>query len=245
MIDRYGAAVAAASLLLAAGCTHQIQTTIAPDTSFYRESAEKIPGRYAIFIQSGTWGGKASVSTWQCGAHSYAFNSNYTFQQAVMGTLQRALAQPVRVQSPIAQGDLAKDGYAAQIAVHTAGFKPQIAFQAGFMTAKAVASVDATVQVVGVAPDAKLFQWSLQGSGQGVGPDSGFCGGGDQALSQAMNAAAHQIMDRLGERIANSEKLREAAADAAKAQTVATPAAPHATPASAVSAPPPSGYTGS
>jgi hypothetical protein len=57
----------------------------------------------------------------------------------------------------------------AQLAAYTAGFKPQIAFQAGFMTAKAMASVDATVQAVGIALGAKLFQWSLQGGGRGVG----------------------------------------------------------------------------
>lgn len=200
----------AASALVALGltaCSHQITPTVAPAQNIYRAYDEHLPGKYALFIQTGTWSADVSVSSWTCGAHRFAFDANRAFHDAVLNTVSQIVEKADVVTSAVPQSELAGHGYVAQIAVHSAAFRPQVAFSSDMFSGTAHAKVNATIHAVVLGPDGVVMQTSIEGDGSGE-KSSLSCGAGGDALDDAISSASREIMERLGEHLMNAPQLR-------------------------------------
>ena len=196
------------ALLTLNACAYDVQVRVQPAKEIYTAYQKPLEGRYALFVQTGTWSSQVRATSWTCKAHTYPLDANSAFHMAAVQTLNQIVAEGHLVSQAVPQESLEEHGYVAQIAVHTASFAPEITFAANLFSVTAVASVKASVHVGVLTPEGLALQTTVTSQQTASAPGGGACGGGGDALSQALSAAMQDILERVAERVANAPTLR-------------------------------------
>ncbi|SMF38586.1 hypothetical protein SAMN06265365_102420 [Tistlia consotensis] len=197
--------LAAAMLVVLSACAHQIPTTASPASDFASSRTDKIPGHWLATIQPGGLASPAEFVGHACGAHRYWLDATAAYAESLRGTL-KAVFQEVEFAPYEPSGVPA--GASGVIRVEGTTMKPEMLYFDGLWSGRVEgrARFDARVAVDG--PGGRLFGGHVEG--KGTGKADGICLAAMPALSAAVSAGMHDMMEDLGERLLDAPKLRAA-----------------------------------
>lgn len=239
------AAILTAALALG-GCAYNTPVAASPNLNVYTSYSNKIPGRFALIVDSEAFNTTVRPTGLNCSAHHYPLDMRDAFKSSAAGTL-RTLVEDVQIlERPLPVPDLARQGYAGQVVVNAETMNARLQIISGFWsnTADSVVELSAGMTVDTVA--GRVLGTSAQGFGNAQNDAGMMCGDAATAIGTATEKALRQLLGQLGERLSNSDRLRQAAtqtwAPAAPppAQLVATPLGDRE--AIALPSPPPPSY---
>ncbi len=87
-------------------------------------------------------------------------------------------------------------------------FEPRVKFNQKFFTSDADATVELAVSVVGTLDGKRVFGTSADTQRNRTGDAGSFCSGAGEVLENATSDAIKDVLEKIGERMANNNQLR-------------------------------------
>jgi hypothetical protein len=195
-------------LTLLSGCAYQVPVRPAPALDVYASYGDKVPGKFALYIDAASFN-RVIVATGQiCSAHKFPVNANEAFRLSAVETMKQLVEEVEVVDAPISRPKLAGTGYKGMIVLKSDEYTARLMFIQNFWSATATASADMSASVLVDGPQERLFGTSASASRSFDATTSG-CDEGAGAIGEATALAMKEMLERLGERFANSPRLRE------------------------------------
>lgn len=186
-----------------AGCTSNV-TVAAPSISPTEfASASKLPGRYAVYLQSGGWNKEIKTEGFTCSAWSFPTNFDQGYIQAAQSGFSQSFANVDFVQSTLSPEELKANGYDAQVFVYEGNMGAKFGVIQGFWTGSITVDVEFEGIVAVANADGLKSQGQIRGTGHGTNNNVVSCDTAGPAIQQAGGKA---ITDFVVEAI-NAAKL--------------------------------------
>ena len=192
-------------------CTYNASAPVSPAYDVYSNYDDKLPGQYALYVDSEKLAGEYSVEGYACSAHNYSQDATGAFEQSVSKTFQNLVENLELVDQPLSARDLEAQGYTGMIIVEAEDIDVRINVIPGFWTSDMSADVDLAASLRVNGREGRLLGTTVSGDDDAKTGAGAGCEGGAKALSEATSKALEDLMQRLGERLSNSRRLREAA----------------------------------
>jgi hypothetical protein len=189
-------------------CAYEVPITASPAFDVYSNYRDKIPGRFALFIDASSFAREVKPTGHICSANSYPLNANASFKQSAVNTIEQLVEQVEVVERPLPVEELTAKGYHGQIVIKSDEYTARITFVPGFWSATASSSVDVSASLVVDGADGRFLGTSASAS-RSSELSSASCGDGAQAIADANSKATKELLGRLGERLANEPRLRQ------------------------------------
>ena len=192
-------------------CTYNASAPVSPAYDVYSNYDDKLPGQYALYVDAEKLSGEYSVEGYACSAHNYSQDATGAFEQSVSQTFQNLVENLELVDQPLSANDLKAQGYTGMIIVEAEDIDVRINVIPGFWTSDMSADVDLAASLRVNGREGRLLGTTVSGDDDAKTGAGAGCEGGAKALSEATSKALEDLMQRLGERLSNSRRLREAA----------------------------------
>ena len=201
------------SITLGSGCTYKAPVDSIKNVNVYSAYEEKIPGNFAIIVNNdeGLFNKTVSPSSYQCGAHDFSMTFADSFVSSIKDA-NSAIFESIVSRSTIPTVDeMKKDNLSGYILVQGKLFEPRISFIPGFWSARASSTVNIGFDYSIRDSDNNLVvTGTVSGERTHEGEAGMFCSSGTEVLMSATQKAMRDVLERYGERVSNSQKLREA-----------------------------------
>ena len=196
------------------GCSYSAPAKVAPALDVYSNYDMKLPFSIALFVESEEMKKDVKVSGFQCSAHSYPIDAREAFRISTIRTFENIVDGVLVVDKPLSQADIRARGLDAMVIVKVEDFDVDLKVIPGFWTAEMEADSEIAASISADTSEGRALGSSVEGSDD-ARLDAGIaCDGGAGAVGRATELAIKKTMDRLGERLTNSVRLRELAAKA-------------------------------
>lgn len=197
-------------LLLLGGCAYRANPVPAPALSVYSSYGEKLPGRYALLVEGGELSKSIRPTGLACAAHTFPLDLSQSFATSVQGTIANLVNAVQVVPSPLDRNQLRAGGYRAMIIVRGDSLEGKIVAVPGFWQATMSARVTITAGISVDSTGGRLLGQSVEGSAEFEASIGFACSGGANAMGEAAEDAMKKTMERLGEALTNSGRVRTA-----------------------------------
>ena len=201
-----------ASLILIGGCAYDAPTEISASYSVYSNYNDKIPGIYGLHVDAEKMKQDVkAVGTGQCSAYSYPVDARNAFTQSVYGTFENLVEEMRSVDNLISAANLQTQGIDGMIIIKVENWEADFTpIPTGWVwLLEADSEITASIQVIG--HKGNLLGSTIEASDEHSHSAGLWCEGGSVAVSKSVEASMKKAMDRLGERLTNSVRVREAA----------------------------------
>ena len=192
------------SVLLFSGCTHVGNVSMVNASNVYSGYDAKILGKvtYAIDTNSLSKLRKDdAVSGYVCGAHRFPIEGGSAFAASVPSMLEAVFEdQPQHAEMAGKQ--------AIHLLFRVERFEPRLKFNKKFFSMDADATVELGVSAVGTIDGKRVFGTSVDSQRNRTGDAKGMCEGGGDVLADATRDVIKDVLEKLGERMANSQQMR-------------------------------------
>ena len=165
-----------------------------------------MPGKWLVYVEADRLNGTARSEDFNCWAHSFPLDFRQGFPASVRSTLPNVLERVEDVDVPTPPGRAS--GARGVITIRGEDLKSRLKIASGFLSANVVTDVDITASVTVDRPGGRLFGKTFDGHGRADRPVGMFCAGGAEALRAAAEDAQRDVLRRIAEEIANTERLR-------------------------------------
>ena len=192
-----------------AGCSYSASPEISPAYNVYSSYDDKLSGRYFLFVQSEEFADRVKPTGYQCSAHSYPIDANEPFKKSVLKTIEQVVEHVELVETPKSASQIVGSGYAGQIRVNAEDLDGRIKFIPGFWSNTAETEVELVAGVKVDGPEGRLLGMTVVGDAKEEGDQGVACGGGAEALATATEKAMKELLTQLGEKLSNSDRLRQ------------------------------------
>ncbi len=190
---------------LTSGCAYQGAVKTVSATNIYSDNDKRIPGKFSYNVDQTSLSKlkvNDTVSGYMCSAHHFPIDAMYAFEQSFPTMLQQVF-------DDITPGDSNSNNLnSINLLFRVERFDPKLKFSKKFFGADAEATVDLSVSVTGTKSNNRVFGTTVETQRTSSGDGGSFCGGGPAVLGAAIEKAAKDILEKLGERMANSQSLR-------------------------------------
>jgi hypothetical protein len=217
--------------LFLSGCAYNAPVGVSPNLNVYSSYGDKLPGRYALVVESDAFNTDVKPTGYNCSAHHFPLDLREAFAASTAGTL-RQLVQDVQVlPRPIPAQELANQGFAGEVIVTAETISARVQVVPGFWSSSASSVVEMSAGMTVDTINGRALGTSAQGFGDAQNDAGAMCGETATAIGTATEKAMRQLLGQLGERLSNSDRLRRASFDGGARQT--EPQAVYAAPARA------------
>lgn len=187
------------------GCAYETTVSSTPAYDTVTSFGSKLPGRWQIVADASALNTVVHPETELCSAHNYPID----FTQGFAGSVNATLANLVEHSEASAQTS-PSNGARGIIVVRGEAIEGRMKGIPGLVTASVSADVTITASVAVDGRGGRLFGKTLEGHGSAQSPAGLACGNGNQALREAAEKAQKNLIRKIGEEIANSERVRAA-----------------------------------
>ncbi|MBL4863959.1 MAG: hypothetical protein JKY63_03560 [Rhodobiaceae bacterium] len=120
--------------------------------------AEKAPGKYAIFLQSGGWQLIAESPSGGCSAHEFRVPVDTPYKESIRQVIAGTFEQVEYVDTALSAEELVSGGYAGQVTIIQSGADADFYMQARFLSSYLVTSEVRvnTVTAINLVGDAQM-----------------------------------------------------------------------------------------
>jgi hypothetical protein len=212
------ALLAALAALPLGACAYNATVTAAPNLAVYSSYGDKLPGRYLLHVDGSAFSSVVRPTGLNCSAHNFPLEFRDAFERSVVGTFQQLVEDVQVVERPVPQPEIAASGAAGMIVVRGEGVSARLIFIPGFWTSTPEATVEMTASLTVDTPTGRVLGTTTAGDATSQIGAGGDCGSGAISLGAATQGAMKELMGGLGERMANSPRLRDAVKAAPAAQ---------------------------
>lgn len=207
-MKRWGVLSAAMLAQGLAGCQYTANTTAAPARNVVTSYSNKIPGKWAVLIEADRLNTIARSEDLNCSAHTFPINFTEGFPASVRETLPNVVSQVEDVSGPSTSEAIKTLKARGAIQIRGENLTSRIKIVPGFWSANVVADVDMSVAVMVDGPNGRIFGKTFDGRGRADRPVGMFCAGGAEAVKAAAEDAQRDVLRRIAEELANSERVR-------------------------------------
>lgn len=201
--------VLALACVISVGCAYNAPVTVAPAYDVYSNYENKVPGNFALYIDSSELETVAKVQGYNCSFHSYPADATSQFSRSVHATLENLAERVELVDSPLTSESLLNRGYDAQIIVEALDYDIRLRVIPGFWNSEMEADVEIAARMKVDGFKGRQLGTTVEGDGDALVGAGAACEGGAEAIGLATSDAIRETMERLGERITNARTLRE------------------------------------
>ena len=206
-------------VIIASGCSHTVATKSAEAVSFYTSFENPVPGLWAVVVDESTteFSTVINLSADFCVGHSYPFDPGTAISSSIHGTLANVFEETSRNQaSPTAQ-TMREQEITGAVFVRLDRFDAGLACDVGGFTFPCIgeANMRFGVQVNGRGGTLLDFSVGAIRTATGRAPMTSCAKIGD-FFADAYGEALNESLQKMAERLSDSEQLR-AARDATKA----------------------------
>ena len=195
-----------ASLSLAvSGCTYTANTAPAPARNIVTSFANKVPGKWAVLVEADRLNTTVRSEDLNCSAHTFPINFTQGFPASVRETFPNVFTQVEDVEGT--EGVRSTKGRGV-VQVRGENLQSRLKIVPGFWSANVVVDVDMTVAVTVEGANGRLFGKTFDGRGRADRPVGMLCSGGAEAVKAAAEDAQRDVLRRIAEELANSDRLR-------------------------------------
>jgi hypothetical protein len=209
---KFGFAFACATALFLTGCTYRAQTMSSPQLDVYSNYTQKVPGRWAILVDTDNLTKEVHSQDYTCSLHVYPLDIRSSFRESAVSTFQNLVQNIEVLNRPVPVQDLVKQGYAGLIYVRGEDVRTHLTFDPGFWSVKADSRVEIDVGLIVDGANGRLVGTRASGKGDAVTDAGYFCGKTTASLAQSSQAAVKDVLGVLGERFTNAPQIRSQAA---------------------------------
>lgn len=201
-----------ATVSLVTGCTYNSTAPVSASYDVYSNYGEKVSGRYALYVDGDEFSGDFKPQGYNCSFHTFSQDASSPFEQSVLKTFENLVEYIEPVDNPLSGNDLTMRGLDGQIVVEAEDMDVRIKVIPGFWSSDIEADVDLAANMTVDSLNGRLLGTAVSGDGDAMTGAGSACGGGADAMALATSDALEELMQRLGERLSNSPRVREQAA---------------------------------
>ena len=201
-------------LFITSACAYNVQPVSTRAVNLYSAYENKVPGNFVLVMDSSIRNVNREITpaSYVCGAHRFPIIVGDSLAVSIKQSLD-AIFEQVREQGSAPPADeLSSLGLNGVILVRLDDFSPRIICHKGFFEGTCTASTDLSFGVTVRGSGGILVSTAAPGSKTADGSAGIYCSGGADVLSDSITRATRDALERLGERLSNSSKLREAGA---------------------------------
>jgi hypothetical protein len=203
------------SLFILSGCAHKSTVLSVQATNIYSDNENKILGQTKYIVDQSSLGKLKRDDTVQgmaCAAHKYPVDASQAFVASLPSMLEQVFESVSKSESVISNSEL-------NLLFRVERFEPRLKFNQKLFSMDAEATVEIGLSVVGSRDGARVFGTTVESQRTRSSEAGAFCEGGGQALSDATRDAIKDVLEKIGERMANSQKLNSKASTNSKNET--------------------------
>jgi hypothetical protein len=202
------ALIVGAAVLSLGACAYQAQTVSSPARNVVTSYTNKVPGKWLLYVEADRLNTTARPEDVSCSAHSFPLDFSQGFPASVRDTLPNVLERVEEVPEPVASDRLKASGARGIVIVRGEQLSSRLRAVPGFWSANIVTEVDMAVSVTVEGPNGRMFGKTFDGRGKGDRPSGAFCSGGSESLKVAAEDAQREVLRRIAEEVANSDRVR-------------------------------------
>ena len=191
-----------------AGCTYNSTAPVSASYDVYSNYSDKIPGRYALHIEGEEFSGDFKPQGYNCSFHTFSQDASGAFSQSIVKTFENLIDYVEPVEYPLDRNDITMRGLDGQIIVKAENMDVRIRVIPGFWSSEIEADVDLAANMTVDSMNGRLLGTTVSGDGDAITGAGSACDGGAEAMSLATSDALEELMQRLGERLTNSPRVR-------------------------------------
>lgn len=194
-----------------AACSYKATAPVSASYDVYSNYDTKVPGYFALYVESDEMQGEFKVSGVACSAHKYPLDARSAFEISTLKTLENLVERVELVDSPLSQESINSGGYDGLIIVRSEDLDVRLIVIPGFWSHEMEADVEMVASAQIESANGRVFGTTVSADEDFTSDAGSACDGGANAISEAASDAMKELMQELGERIANSERVRDLA----------------------------------
>lgn len=198
------------AVLVASGCSYTVPTDISPATNIYSNYSDKVSGRFALYVDADEMAGEFKVSGYACSAHTYPVDARSAFIGSVQNTMENVVEEVEIVPRPLDATTMQTRNLNGMILVEVQDLDIDLTVIPGFWSSEMEADAEITVSLVVDAPSGRMLGARVEGDDDYKVEAGGACEGGAIAIGKAVEEAMKEALERLGEKLSNSPRIRDA-----------------------------------
>lgn len=186
------------------GCSHTAVVSSARPTNVYSSHDQKIATKVSYTVDETSLSKLKkddAVSGFQCSAHRYPVDASSAFLGSIPSMLETVFDEYEETRG-------SPEKSTPQFVFRIERFEPRVKFNQKFFSADADATVELAVSVVGTLDGKRIFGTSADTQRNSTGDAGSFCSGAGEVLADATSDAIKDVLEKIGERLANNNQLR-------------------------------------
>jgi hypothetical protein len=204
------AAIAAGALMLGA-CQYTASVAPAPSYSVVSNFGDKIAGKFLLYVSASALDIVARPVGLSCSAHSFPISMSRSFAESVRATLANVVEAIEVVATPVPSAELAQRGARGMIVVTGESLRSRLGEVDGAFTSTSTGDIQIVASIAVDGRKGRLLGATVDGDGKAENGAGFMCEGGAKALGMAAEDAMQQAVRKLGEALANSDRVRAGA----------------------------------
>lgn len=188
------------------GCAHKATVSTVRATNIYSDSEKKVAGNHAYIIDRTSLTKLKKDDTVQgmvCSAHNFPIDGSEAFLNSLPSMLEEVFEEVNKAN----EGEIKAN--TTQLVFRIERFEPRLKFNQKFFGLDAEATVELGISVVGTKDGKRVFGTTVDTQRTKSGDGGQMCGGGAEVIADATRDAIKDVLEKMGERMANSQALRK------------------------------------
>ncbi len=198
------------SAFMFSACTHQATVSPAAPQAVRSDYQSKIPGRFALFVNSEKMSQPPRQKEGACGPHSVSLDAREVMKASVLASLKRVIDDVELVAARIDGSQLTRMGYDAIITVEVEDYSLELELSQRFFTADIIAEAELRVGFTAETATGRTTGGSFDEESEHKNGLGMLCSGAETASSKAVEKVMGAAASELSEQISNSDRLRNA-----------------------------------
>jgi hypothetical protein len=194
----------------ASSCAYEAKPVAVPAFDTVTSFSSKISGKWLLYIEGSKMDAVIRPRDLNCSAHTFPVSGSSSFSGSVRQTLGNLFDSLDVVGSPISVSEARARGARGLVVVRAERLDGFLQVVPGFWSAKLVSDLEATATVSVDGASGRLFGQTFDARGRDEADAGLFCSGGAESVQRASQKAVRDLVRRLGEGVANSDRVRQA-----------------------------------
>lgn len=211
-MKRFTIAIAALSALALQACASQATMQMAPAVTSFAVDQEPIPGHWAVIVQASEIPTRYTSGELSCSGWTYTIESEETFRESVMATMDAAFESVRPMSSMPSQSAIQSQELDGAIIVSVNTYNAFMSWLQGFWTATARAEATIRIGVEVRDRNGERIAGFSEGAQRSATAESGGCDAGSTAIARALATTTQSIMESSLERIQDNPRIRQSVA---------------------------------
>lgn len=190
------------------GCAYKAQPIAAGSYDVVSSYSRKLPGKYLLYVASDQLDTVVRPNQLDCSAHSFPIEAAMGFKGSVRGTLANLIENVEEVSGPVPLDQLHSHGARGLIVVRADNLDGRLRVEPGFLSANMATEVRITATATVDGGAGRLYGSTFEGLGKGDAGSGFACEGGAASMRASAEKALKEVVRKIGEGIANSERVR-------------------------------------